>query len=200
MDKFREEVKKDLIDLTNKGKILFGALTCEKLYPNYVFFYKSTGWGNPDVLIEGLALIYQYLIKDDLFSVKEIEDLITNIDVVTPDTEDFPGIATSFALDSCTSVYSVLSYLIDNNIEYIVDVATYARDTVDMFIQEKYDLKSSDPDIELTIANDSLMIEEKKRQKELLNKLKTLDTTSITDQMIESLRDRRPIIELDILT
>jgi len=200
MDKFRNEIGNSLLRLPYKGKILFAALTIEKLYPNYIAFEDRRSWGNHLVLSEGISLIYQYLIKEDLFTDKEIKELINNIDVITPDTDDFPGILTSFALDACTSILDTLQFIIDKDDKHIINVSIYARDTVDMFIQEREDMNSLDPSIEIQIEHDNFMIEEKARQKLLIEALLNTNLEVITDQLLDKLRNNKPIIDLSLLS
>lgn len=198
-DIFTEDIKKRLLPLSDKARILFAVLICERLYPNYVFFQNLVHWGNHDILQDAISVIRQYLFKDDLFSKEDIEDVMERIDLVTPDTEDFVGITTSFALDACTSIYGTLSYILDKNIDHVVDVASVALDTVDMFIQEKDDLNANDRDIEMKIANDPFMIAEKAGQRELLQKLSGLKFDRVTDEIIESLKNKSSIIDLRLL-
>ncbi|MCR8559915.1 YjaG family protein [Mucilaginibacter sp. BJC16-A38] len=199
MDKFRQETRNALELISDKGKIIFAALTCEKLYPNYVFFKKVTNWGDSNILAEGLSLLFQCLLNKDLIRVQNVENAILNIEKVTPNTEDFPEIFVSFALDACTSIYSSLSFLLDNNSDKIVDVAVYARDTVDMFIQEKDDLNSLDSSIDIQIEHDDFMIKEKNRQRVLIETLANIDLDIITDELLNDLRTIEPIIDLSLL-
>lgn len=199
MDKFRNEIENLINNLTDKGKMLFAILTCELLYPNYVAFSTRENWGNPGVLKGGISLVYQAIIKDDLFSEQEINDMIISLDLVTPDTEDFESILTSFALDACTSLYSSLYYLINKDLAYILDISTYARDTVDMYIQEKDNMNSLDRSIDIQIDHDDFMIKEKQRQRDLINKLSAINLNEITDGLIEGLRSKHRIIDLSLL-
>jgi uncharacterized protein YjaG (DUF416 family) len=200
MDKFRNEVK-DLIEgLPNKGKILFAVLTSEKLYPNYIAFENISHWGNHKILEDAISFIFQYIINEESFIIPEIEDMISRIDLVTPDTEDFPGILTSFALDACTSILDILQFIIDKNAEHIVDVAIYARDTVDMFIQERDDMNSLDPSIDIQIEHDDFMLKEKSRQRKLIATLANIDLEIITDELLNRLRTTESIIDLSQLT
>jgi uncharacterized protein len=200
MDRFREEVKNNLLKVsTDKGRVLFAALICERLYPNYVAFQKTFEWGNHEVLQEGIALIRQYLIKEDLFEASEIEDIIERVDMITPSTEDFSGIVTSFALDACNSVYCTLRYLIDKNVDNIADVASFARDTVDMYIQEVDDINANDPKIEEKIERNKFMVHEKKAQRELLKKIMAINIEGLTDRMIDELTDKKLKIDLELL-
>jgi len=41
MDKYREEIKTSLLTLPSKWRVLFAALICERLYPNYIGFQNS---------------------------------------------------------------------------------------------------------------------------------------------------------------
>lgn len=64
MDRYREQIKKESVRLSNEGRLLFAALTCEKLYPNYVYFYRAFNWGDPNVLDEAIGFIFRpYLTK-----------------------------------------------------------------------------------------------------------------------------------------
>jgi len=199
MDKFRNEVNKSLLLVPEKGKIIFALLTCEKLYSNYVFFSKATNWGNSATLLMGTSLVYQYLIHD-LYNLEAIKQAIIDVDNVTPDTEDFPGILTSFALDACTSVHSTLKFLVDRNVEHLIDVATYARDTVYMFLQETLSANLVSSDIEYQIENDKLLIAEKTRQFSLIEILQKSDLSLITNSFISGLKNNDPIIDLSLLS
>lgn len=198
MDIYREEIRREILNLSPIGRLLFASITCEKLYPNYVLFQTEMKWGNHEILQHAIILLYEIINKDGQFNEDLLKDIILEVDSITPDTEDFSSIITSFALDACTSIYSSLSYLIDNNIEHIVDVAIYARDTVDLFIQEKDDLSYNDKELELKIENDIFMISEKNRQLELIQKLKEIKS-NVSTLSFESLRDKTPIIDFSLL-
>lgn len=199
MDQYRQEIKRRLMPLKDEQKLLFAVLTCERLYPNYEYFQNTFSWGDSKVLSNAIGIIYQNLIKKDLFEKSEIQELINEIDVITPDTEDFSEIFVSFALDACTSLYSSLNFILDQKLEHIVDVAIYARDTVDMFIQERDNLSYDLVNVEDRIATDPLMIHEKVRQIDVIDRLSLKKSTKIDNQLIEELRDKTPIINISML-
>lgn len=200
MDKFRTEIKDRLLLLTDRNKILFATLICERLYPNYVYFQQERNWGDINKLKNGITLLHQAILGNHNISKDEIEQAIFDIDKVTPDTNEFSGITTSFALDACNSVYSTLNFLLHQNIEDILDVATYARDTVDMFIQERDDMDYNvDTNFELKISSDPFMIAEISRQKDTIAKLRLLNNDKIGTPEIELLRDPTPIISINSL-
>lgn len=192
------EIESDLNEISEDKKVLFCTLTCEKLLPNYEYFHQQTGWGNPEILKEGLVLLYDFVLKEH-FNKKEVESLLAQIDLIIPDTEDFESIEVSFALDAANAVHNTLNYLLNRSLNYIFDIITNATDTVDMFIEEKYDLDMSQKDSERIISEDALMIREKDRQANLIKKLKGMSLKRVTSEIVKDLRDIQPIIELDNL-
>lgn len=195
MQKFRSETKQQVELLSDKGRIIFALLTCEKLYPNYVFFRNHFHWGDERLLGDAIIGIYEYIIKKDK---SEIKHLLDEVESITPDTGEFPDVTASFALDACTAVYSTLKYISFKNIDDLVDVASYAIDTVDMYVQEKENLEYSDPEFESKIANDPYMIAEKRRQQTLLDRLSEL-AERVSIDAISELRDEKAIIDIDAL-
>ena len=199
MSQFEKEIEEKLLPLSIKAKAIFAVLTCEMLYPNYVDFTQRTGWGNSKLLSDAISLIHIHLINSDLISISEIEDMMARIDLTTPDTEDFSDITTSFALEACTSIYSTLQFLLDENMGHLVEVVSFALDTIDSFIQEKEGMNSIDPSRDIQIENDDFMLREKKRQRELIAQLSKMNLDIITDDMMASLRTKHPIIDLSLL-
>jgi uncharacterized protein len=196
MDKYRVEISRLLKPLSFQKRLIFGALTCEKLHPNYEYFSQNTSWGNGQILQNAISVIYQSVFRNDLFSEVEIQNLIDEVEGITPDTEDFEGILVSFALDACTSVLSTLNFIIDGETENIIDVATYARDTVDMYIQERDDLDVNDKMIEIKIEQDIFMQREKQRQYSIIKLLS--EKNEITDSQLQNLREVQPQLIVDI--
>ncbi len=125
--------------------------------------------------------------------------MIASVETITPDTENFNDIYVSFALDACSSVYSSLSFIIDHNDEHIIDVVTYARDTVDMFIQEKEDLSPSDSALEEKIKSDIAMVRFEQWLNDVTIKLESSRSEKFTNEILLSLREDKAIIELDLL-
>jgi uncharacterized protein YjaG (DUF416 family) len=197
MDKYRNTIFNEISHLTDKKKIIFCLLICEKLLPNYDFFFSKFNYGDPLSLQQIIAKLYENLFKniDD----KNIGSYIASIESITPNTENFNTILVSFALDACTSILSTLFFILDKDIENIIDVATYARDTVDMYIQEKDNLSSNNKDLEILIEQDTFMQDEKNRQLNVIKYLNNSESIGIDD--LENLRNigRKNIIDLNLL-
>jgi uncharacterized protein YjaG (DUF416 family) len=199
MKDFLKEIKNDVVKLSRTKRTLFSVVNCEKLLPNYVAFQEHNGWGNYHELQESIDITYQYLINSSLFKDDDFFELLERMDNVTPHTEEFSGILTSFALDACTAIESTLRYILSDDVEYVMEVVTYAYDTVDMFIQEKDNLDPNDKEIDERIRNDVFMQREKARQKELILRLSKLKNDMITDDIIKSLKNREKIIDIELL-
>jgi uncharacterized protein YjaG (DUF416 family) len=73
---------------------------------------------------------------------------------IIPDTENFESPLTSAALDAAVAVTNALEYCLDNEDKKIDEVATVARDTVDLYIQDRDNLDYQDPNFEEKISND----------------------------------------------
>ncbi|WP_163411610.1 DUF416 family protein [Flavobacterium ajazii] len=197
MDEYRNIIRQKLDVLNGDKKLAFSLLICERLLPNYVFFSKKYNYGNPIELNNIILVLYKDLLeKNKGYNIDEYIDVVENI---TPDTEDYSTILVSFALDACTSILSTLYFLKDSDVENIIDVATYARDTVDMFIQERDDLNVNNSELELLIEQDSFMQIEKKRQVAVIDYLDNID--SVTQNDLEILRQivKEDIIDLSLL-
>ncbi|EJF99014.1 DUF416 family protein [Flavobacterium sp. F52] len=199
MDEYRDTISEKLAILNDEKKVIFSLLICERLFPNYVFFSIKYSFGNPSELKEIISTLYRDLL--DKRKSSKIDNYIEIVEKITPDTEDYDTILASFALDACTSILSTLYFLKDDDFENIVDVATYARDTVDMFIQERDDLDINDSQMELLIEKDPFMQRELKRQFNVLDYLNNIDSDSLSEIDLSSLRQlaKDDIIDISLL-
>lgn len=195
MDKYREDIKKQLTTLSTKRQLLFGVIICERLYPGYVEFNRIHGWGNIDILQEAIAMMRQYLIDENLFDTDEIQEIIERVEMNTPDMDNFSSVLASLALNSCTAIYSTLKFMLDRDVDDIADVASYARDTIDAYLQEKYNLDPNDPTRNERVESDQLMVHEKWNQKQVLINLSAMTMDKVTDQVVNQLSEKK--LELD---
>ena len=190
MDKYLSEIRKELNKLSNKEMLLFGAITCEQLYQNYVDFQKKINWGNSQTIREAIDAIYQHIIHDSLDVSNDIPSLMDQVELNTPGRDTHPGVKAYLATDACTAVLSCLEYIITSDPDCIVAVATYARDTVGMLIRIRDGLESSLPVTEPEIDQHELMLDEKQRQLKLIRAISETDISKVTHASIENLRDK----------
>jgi len=198
MSKYKDEVRVKLVGLSRQARIIFGLSICESVYDHYVEFAKKYDWGEPNVLQQGILAARQYLVSDSL-DAKDVKSLLGKMSSIAPDTEDFEGALVSFALNAASTVYYLLRYLLDDDVENIVTLSYCAIDTVDLYIIVRDDLEQVGPELETVIDNDKFMKEEKESQKILLDKLSKMLLDSLNDLMLDDIIGRRKVIDLALL-
>lgn len=160
-----ENLLNRLQKMENKRQLAFGAACCLRLTPNYLAFNIDTKWGEVTSVNEALEAIWSFLNGTELTEEK-INELIVSCENAAPDSEDFNSLYVSFAQDACFAICSVLDFILDNNVENIVKAATYATDSVDLYVQEIENLASNDSNLEQKILNHKLMQRELRKQQD----------------------------------
>ncbi len=170
MDEFLKSVEGKITKLDFKQQVLFAVLICEKLLPNYRQFNEKEEWGNIEILEEAIVMLYQFLQDIDLNDA-ELDGIYEKIIEVTPDVGLFEGDLASYALDTCSAVSDSVEFLLSEDLSYLLNIASIARDTVDTFVQESELAGDFGDDFEMKIAQNEYMQREFKRQHDLLDKL-----------------------------
>jgi uncharacterized protein YjaG (DUF416 family) len=120
-----------LKEMSSSKQRTFAYLTCERLYPYYVYFSDNFGFGDASVLREAIDYLFSNLFDVDPDKNKT-ELLVKEVEKNTPDTEDFTTEFVSSALDACTAVTESLEFLMDKKFLRIKDIAAFGMDTVEM--------------------------------------------------------------------
>jgi uncharacterized protein len=176
----------ELSTLPKTHRLAFAASCAERLFPNYAAFSQKTNWGDTKVLREALDEVWGIL-SGKVVEKERIAKLMALCDQVTPDTEDFDSIDASLALDATNAVYTMLMCVTDCTVQKAVEVASYARDTVDMSVQELENMDYNDPHFEKKILQHPLMAKELKKQRGDLFVLKKV--ASLSWDIIQKLRN-----------
>ena len=149
-----------LENITNQPRwkqLAFMACCCERMLPNYRVFSDETGWGVHDVLESALDACWNY-IEADVMPPAVIE-VLQQCEAQAPNMEDFPSEYTSPALDAAVAIATLVegTLKIENQSADVEQVATLARDTIDMYLQFQEDLDPNDPDLDRKILSNNLM-------------------------------------------
>ena len=177
------KLKKQLRKLDSKKQLIFGIICCEKMLPNYLAFQKDTGWGDIAPIRKALDYVWMFILNKPV-DFQEIEKITLLCESVAPSSDDFTSLYVTLAQNTCFAVCSLLDYLLISNVDKIVQVATYAIDSIDLYIQETENLKSTDPLLEQKILKHLLMQRELRQQKESLNTVElitSIDEASLTE-------------------
>lgn len=163
-------LRKKLDLMRDQQQLAFGASCCTRLLPNYLAFLNDTGWGDIKPLRESLALVWAFL-EGQAYSAETVKQLTALCEVATPDSDDFTSLYVSFAQDACFSICGLLDFLLGSDAGKIVQAATYATDSVDLYVQEIENMDPNSPDLERRILAHPLMQRELQKQRENLESI-----------------------------
>jgi uncharacterized protein YjaG (DUF416 family) len=170
--------------LSHRHRVAFCAAVSERLLPNYRRFFAEARWGNPDLLRRNLDIAWEWVLGREL-PADEAERLALVCYDLAPEPGEFRSEVVSASLDAANAVAATLYCVNEASIERCVEVAEYARDTVDMYIQIRDDIGYHTPGLEERIVGDSLMVRElatQERQLQLLAASPHLDH-GVVDQL-----------------
>jgi uncharacterized protein len=172
----QDALRKVLVGLAPQQRLAFGLACSERLYPNYVAFAREQSWGEPESLRAALDLAWDAVLGQPA-SPESVRELKKKVEDAEPDTEDFGTILVSSALDAAATAGLVLRLLEADDLDFAVEIASLARDTVDMYVQAIEHLDPSDTALEKRILLHRLMQEELRRQRDDLRMLATIPWT-----------------------
>lgn len=188
-----EALTQNLKTLPRLHRIAFAASCCERLLPNYKKFAEDVDWGDYDTFRYALDEVWKF-IEEKTANPKFFKDLAKKCELWIPDTENFDSQFTSAALDAGNAVVETLLCCADGKAERAADVASFATDSVDMYIQDVKNLNYSDSNFEQKIQNDPFMKREIKNQEDCLILLQKHD--SLNQQVIDKLKRQQDIFSL----
>jgi uncharacterized protein YjaG (DUF416 family) len=150
--------------LPQKRRLELALKICKELFFEYQKFSETYNWGDPDLLLDGI-LLGEKALSGELDSSKIVE-LISKIDSVIPDTEDFGSTLGSYALNASISVFETLEFLIDNDKDHIINIASYYINTAAFKTEEECELTMEEIDKHplMNKATQFLITETKRRR------------------------------------
>jgi uncharacterized protein YjaG (DUF416 family) len=170
MERFDEKrLELSLQHLLPWRRIAFMVKVGERMLPNYERFSAEAGFGDVSVLKDAFNAALTWIESDRLPD--NLADLRRSCEQQAPDTERFDSRYTSAALDAANVASIILDAIERPDEARPLDVASLARDTVDMFVQGLLNLNPNASEFEETILRHPLMQTELRRQKEDLNAL-----------------------------
>jgi uncharacterized protein len=151
-------------------QMAFSASCCERAFPNYSRFSREVHWGDPGVFRLALDRMWDHIRTGNLAR-WEAEGLESDCKALTPDSEQFSSPEGSAAQEAAFMITLLLRSSYDDKPTYPVRIATFNRDTIDMFVQLRENLNPADPDLELKIERNQLMRSELAKQEHDLDLL-----------------------------
>lgn len=165
METFDEDILRQLLARLDPWKrVAFMALVSERIVPNYDQFRAESDFGDSQILRRAVEAAWSWLESDR--KPNDLTTLRAQVRQQAPDTERFSSPFTSAALDAANAVVSLLDAIDHPDRADAVEVASLARDTVDLYVQEIENLDPNDPRLEDAIRHHPLMQAELRRQRE----------------------------------
>ena len=189
MEAFDEKKLEGLLrKLAAWKRIAFMAQVAARMLPNYERFSAETGFGDVAVLKRALDAAWFWVQSGkpphDLTALREA------CEKQAPDTEHFRSPYTSAALDAANATAAILDAIEHPAEARLTEVASLARDTVDLFVQELMNMDPNAPNFEEAISRHNLMQRELQRQREDLETLtKWLGERSIASRELRTRSD-----------
>ena len=150
-------------------RVAFMVQTGARMLPNYERFSAETGFGDASVLKRALDAAWTWVESEEL--PHDLTALREACERQAPNTEQFRSPYTSAALDAANAAAATLDAIVNPGESRSSEVASLARDTVDLFVQELLNLDSNAADFEKAILRHDLMQRELRRQREDLEAL-----------------------------
>jgi len=168
-----------LEELPHPHRLAFAASCCERAFPNYVVFSQQAHWGGPATLRASLNTVWDF-IEDSSGALADLAELVQKAQAATPDLDDFStsevDLQAAAAQEAAFMVRLLLQFCQDNQLSYAMRITTFARDTIDMYVQTIEKLDPADPELDREIAQHPLMVEEIGKQEDDLLRLTQIKT------------------------
>lgn len=136
--------------LSAPGKAGFAYAVCARMQPHYGAFAEAEGWGDPAALQAALTTLYGAVFAPA--AAQEVQRTTAAVEAATPDSDDFGSVLGALAQDACGALLSALDWLLHAEEQRLVEVLTFAHNTVDLYVQEVLALEPNDPALEQQIA------------------------------------------------
>jgi uncharacterized protein YjaG (DUF416 family) len=159
----KELLNKRIKELSIEKKLIFSLHNLKRLWPNYTQFSSSVGFGDPSFINKVMHAAKSFVTAKD----KEVERLRGELLAIAPDSEIFPSIASTFALDACASCDDVLSLIESEDENAPIRISDLAINTVFTWVMYKQQGHNSETN-DAWISNSNEMIEELNFQRKLL--------------------------------
>lgn len=170
MEVFDEDkLERQLQKLAAWKRVAFMAQIGVRMLPNYERFSVETGFGDVSVLKRAFDTAWSWVESEEL--PHDLAALREACERQAPNTEQFDSPYTSAALDAANAAAAILDAIAHPGESRSSEVASLARDTVDLYVQELLNLDPDAADFEEKISRHDLMQRELRRQREDLEAL-----------------------------
>jgi uncharacterized protein len=186
----REQLRK----LSIVKQFAFALLLCERMMPGLRQFSNETGYAI-SLYDKCLELGWKHLV--DGLARDECDELWYRCLEQAPRTEDFTNGLVSAALNAALSIALLMKFVVDRDVDHVVEIASLARDTADLYVQHVSAIKIITSTSEDSIQNHPLLQKELGRQQldlEFLTSVLTEEAAQFVPILRERARGASPVI------
>jgi uncharacterized protein YjaG (DUF416 family) len=137
------------------GQLIFGALCCERLLPNFLQFAQDES--SLGVPLRAALDVAWSIAEGQAADTDDTRAKSAACEASAPSSDESDSLLVTAAQDACFAICSLLDYALKLDTNDIVEVARFATDSIDLFVQEVNSLHPQDPQLEQKILNDPLM-------------------------------------------
>jgi len=178
-----ERLRSRLQKLDRQRQLAFGAACCERLLPTYEAFQIDANWGNYRSARQALDLVWSNL-KGAILTRFDVRRAIVSCESVAPTSDISDSLYVAGAQDACFAICSLLDHMAEPEVDRIVQAATFATDSVDLYVQGIENMAPNDPALEDKILAHRLMQREllqQDRDLEAVEQASTIDETFLVE-------------------
>jgi len=170
-----ETLTRQLNAFDARKQVLFGWACCCRLQPNIRRFQEDVGLRlATSALTDALQQALRFVKDGTKGSASEIRKLAATCEALAPRSEDVDSLYTTAAQEAMFSLCYLLDFMMEQDLDLLVNTARYPTDSIDLYVQEIEDMYPQDPELERKILNHRLMQQELRRQQRDLSEIADL--------------------------
>ena len=147
-------------------------INCTYLFKGYETFYNLHKWGSVEEVQNLIHYGYLFLVDNPPFS---LDDYITRLYQITPDSEKFPNVETVYAMNCSCAIYDMLYYINNQEIAHIYSISNICIENAEILEKERRLPLIISGEVEINIIEAQIMLEEYNRQYDIILQVKSSD-------------------------
>ncbi|WP_305857884.1 DUF416 family protein [Balneatrix alpica] len=152
------DLEQKLAPLKGWQLALFAASMAERLYPNYALFARVAEFGDAALVRGILDKVWEKLAGRR--SVMHIEEMLDQLDSVTPDLREFDMFGAHAALDACVALNAVLQTLDGEEAADAASAAQVVHECIAALVEFTSPVDISDEELVRLINTHELMVQQ----------------------------------------
>jgi uncharacterized protein YjaG (DUF416 family) len=176
-----------LARLPPQHRTAFAAACAQRQLENYEVFHRDAGWGEPQVLVDALALLWEAVAHPGTADQARLRVLAQRAEAQAPDLQQHGSVWAGFALDAAAAVAYALWSFSDEDAQQAAWAAGGAYESIYHYVSWELD-PSPDPTSDEQVHAHPWMREELQRQEEDLRMLEV--TEALGPNHLALLRER----------